>query len=218
MSADGKIALPSRNQTRISNEEDMHRVHHLRNDSDAIIVGIGTILTDDPKLTVKKNYVSNPSQPLRVVLDSNFRTPKDAQVYTSDAPTMIVTTCREAIEGKCEVVKCGNPGQRVDLNKLLALLYRRGIQKIMVEGGETVIWEFLKSGLVDKLLVFISPMIIGGISSPTLAGGRGADNLDSVIRLDLQDMQRLGDGMLARFNVKKNFCFKKTDEPRSKNV
>jgi len=107
MSIDGKIALANRKQMRISNEEDMKRVYMLRNECDAVLVGIGTVLNDDPKLTVKEKYVKNPSQPLRIVLDSNFRTPKNAEVMSKDAPTLIVTTCREFKEGNIEVIKCG---------------------------------------------------------------------------------------------------------------
>jgi len=74
MSADGKIALPTKKQIRISSEEDIKRMYQLRNESDAVLVGIGTILTDNPKLTVKETYVHHPRQPLRVILDSKCRT------------------------------------------------------------------------------------------------------------------------------------------------
>ncbi|HDH81938.1 MAG TPA: 5-amino-6-(5-phosphoribosylamino)uracil reductase, partial [Thermoplasmatales archaeon] len=82
MSIDGKIAFPDRKQAKISNDEDMARVHKLRDECDAVLVGIGTVLSDNPKLTVKEKYVQNPSNPLRVVLDSNFRTPRDAEVFS----------------------------------------------------------------------------------------------------------------------------------------
>ena len=92
MSADGKIALPSRKQTRISNEEDMARVHRLRNECDAVLVGVGTILSDDPKLTVKERHVDEVRNPLRVVLDSKGRTPTDSEVLSNDSPTLILTS------------------------------------------------------------------------------------------------------------------------------
>src|SRR5881628_2031966 len=91
MSVDGKIALPSRKQTRISDEEDLRRVHRLRAACDAVLVGVGTILADDPKLTVKPEYASG-RNPLRIVLDSEGRTPSDAHVLSREAPTLIVTS------------------------------------------------------------------------------------------------------------------------------
>ena len=198
MSVDGKIALANRKQMRISNEEDMKRVYMLRNECDAVLVGIGTVLNDDPKLTVKEKYVKNPSQPLRIVLDSNFRTPKNAEVMSKDAPTLIVTTCREFKEGNIEVIKCGKG--KVDLKRLMKILYERGIKKLMVEGGETVIWEFLKNGLVDELSVFIAPIIIGGKNSPTLAGGEGALSPKKIIKMRLVESKKLGDGILLKFH------------------
>jgi len=197
MSIDGKIAFPDRKQAKISNDEDMTRVHKLRDECDAVLVGIGTVLSDNPKLTVKEKYVQNPSNPLRVVLDSNFRTPRDAEVFSGDAPTLIATTCREFKQGNIEAIKCGEG--KVDLKKLLDILYQRGVKKLLVEGGETVIWEFLKQNLVDELYVFIAPFVIGGRTSPTMAGGEGAFSQESIIHMKLDDVQRIGDGILLKF-------------------
>jgi len=197
MSIDGKIALPSREQTRISNEEDIARVHELRNECDAVLVGIGTVLADNPKLTVKEKYVANPSNPLRVVLDSKFRTPDDAEVLSNDAPTLIATTCREFREGNIEVIKCGEG--TVNLDCLMDLLHERGIRKLLVEGGETVIWEFLRQGLADEFYIFMAPFVIGGTTSPTVAGGRGASSADDVIHMKLVDVKRVGEGLLMKF-------------------
>ncbi len=198
MSLDGKIALPSRRQTRISCEEDLKRVHKLRNDSDAIVVGIGTVLMDDPKLLVKEKYISSPSQPLRIILDSNLRIPRNAQVLKPGAPTLIVTTCKEDRYEHITIIRCGPPNKRVNLHQLIEYLGDRGIKKIMVEGGETVIWEFLRNNLVDELLVFIAPMIIGGVTSPTLAGDTGAATLESVIHMRIQRIEKLEDGLLIQ--------------------
>jgi len=203
MSLDGKIALPSRRQTRLSCDEDLKRVHTLRNDSDAIVVGIGTVLMDDPKLLVKKKYVASPSQPLRIVLDSNFRTPRNAQVLKPGSPTLIVTTCKEERHNDIRIIQCGVRNERVNLQQLLEYLDEKGIKKIMVEGGETVMWEFLKNNLVDELFVFIAPMIIGGVTSPTLAGGKGAASLESVIQMKMQRIKRLGNGLLIHCQPQK---------------
>jgi len=203
MSLDGKIALPSRRQTLLSCKEDLKRVHRLRNDSDAIVVGIGTVLMDDPKLLVKEKYVSSPSHPLRVILDSNLRISRNAQVLKPGAPTLIVTTCKEDRYEDITIIRCGLPNKKVDLHQLLMYLGDRGIKKIMVEGGETVIWEFLRNNLVDELFVFIAPVIIGGVTSPTLAGGTGAFTLESVIHMGIQRVRRLGDGVLIHCTPQK---------------
>ncbi|MFQ5884842.1 MAG: 2,5-diamino-6-(ribosylamino)-4(3H)-pyrimidinone 5'-phosphate reductase [Thermoplasmata archaeon] len=202
MSIDGKIALPSRRQTRISNEEDTARVHELRNESDAILVGVGTILSDDPNLTVKEKYVQDARKPLRIVLDSNGRTPLEAEVLKGDAPTLIVTSegC-ESTFGQAEVVRIGE--DKVDISSLLSHLHEKGIRKVLVEGGETVIWSFLREGLVDELKVFVGSMVIGGEKSPTLAGGEGAASFEDIIPLILRKSTQLGDGILLEYEVKR---------------
>ena len=91
MSADGKIALPTRKQIRISSEEDIIRMYNLRNECDAVLVGVGTILSDDPKLTVKEKYVKSLNLPIRVILDTNCRTPENALAVNEKAKTMIFT-------------------------------------------------------------------------------------------------------------------------------
>ncbi len=202
MSIDGKIALPSRRQTRISSEEDMARVYRLRNESDAILVGVETVLSDDPKLTVKEKYVEEVKNPLRIVLDSRGRTPSEAQVLSGDAPTLIVTTtgCTATFD-QADSTRCGE--DKVDLHTLMDFLHERGVRKLLVEGGETVIWSFLKAGLVDEVKVFIGSMVIGGTSSPTMAGGEGATLLEDIIPLTLKSSTRLGDGILLEYEVKR---------------
>jgi len=202
MSIDGKIALPSRKQTRISNEEDIARVHRLRNDCDGILVGIGTVLSDDPKLTVKEKYVQNAGKPLRIVLDSKGRTPPGAEVLSGDHPTLIVTSegC-ESTFGQAEVARFGM--EKVDLCALMGFLHDRGLRKLLVEGGETVIWSFLREGLVDELKVFVGSMIIGGEGSPTMAGGEGSASFEEIIPLVLKRSTQLGDGMLLEYEVKR---------------
>jgi 2,5-diamino-6-(ribosylamino)-4(3H)-pyrimidinone 5'-phosphate reductase len=202
MSADGKIALPSRKQTRISNDEDMKRVYQLRNQSDAILVGIQTVLTDNPKLTVKESIIPNPRQPIRVVLDSNGRLPDDAEVLSSSSPTIIAVseTCERKIEGS-EIIVCGKA--QVDIPKLLDILDSKGIKTLLVEGGESVIWSFLNQRLADEFYVFVGSMIIGGINSPTPAGGEGVKSEDDILPLKLIDVQKLGDGVLLHYGVER---------------
>ncbi len=202
MSADGKIALPIRKQTRISNEDDMRRVHELRHRSDAVLVGIGTVLSDDPKLTVKDRYVPNPRQPVRIVLDSKCRTPRNAEVLSGAAQTLMIITeqCSKDFPN-AEEITCGK--EKVDLHRLMEILDERGIRRLLVEGGESVIWSFLNEGLADELYIFMGSMVIGGDISPTPAGGMGAKTEEDIIPLILRDVKRLGDGVLVHYVVKK---------------
>jgi 2,5-diamino-6-(ribosylamino)-4(3H)-pyrimidinone 5'-phosphate reductase len=200
MSVDGKIALKTRKQTRISNEVDKKRVHALRNSSDAILVGIETVLCDDPKLTVNSKYVKNPRKPLRIVLDSNGRTPKGALVLNGAAPTMIVTNEKsKRIFPNAETVRFGM--NDVDLPRLLAYLKKRGIKKLLVEGGSRVIWSFLESRLADEVNIFVGSVVIGGEESPTPAGGVGAESEKNLVALKLISAKALGSGVLLRYRV-----------------
>jgi len=203
MSADGKIALPTGKQLRISSEEDIARVYKLRNECDAVLVGVGTILSDDPKLTVKETYVENPRNPLRVVLDSKGRTPQHSLVLNKTANTLIITEKghEPSFEGKhIEVVGCTVDKQGLlEIPCILELLSQRGIRTLLVEGGGTVIWSFLKSGMVDDLYVYIGPCIIGGKNTPTMASGEGISREDEVIPLNIVESQRVGTGILIHY-------------------
>lgn len=202
MSADGKIALRTRRQTRISNEEDKRRVHKLRNSVDAILVGIETVLSDNPKLTVNKKYVRNPRNPVRIVLDSSGRTPKKAMVLNGATETIIVTNERCArIFPNADTIRCGK--RQVDLEKLISLLERRGIGTMLVEGGSKVIWSFLQSRLADEVNIFVGSMAIGGEKSPTPAGGEGAPDEKSIVALRLKRVRALGNGVLLTYEVVK---------------
>lgn len=200
MSADGKIALRTRKQTKISNEDDRRRVHQLRNKCDAILVGIETVLADDPKLTVNSKYVKKPRKPLRIVLDSYGRTPKDAKVLNDESRTLIVTNERSRKTfSNAEVMRCGK--KDIDLRKLLKELQKRGVKTLLVEGGSRVIWSFLESRLADEVNIFIGSMVIGGDESPTPAGGPGAPDEKSIVGLVLKSVRALGNGVLVTYEV-----------------
>jgi 2,5-diamino-6-(ribosylamino)-4(3H)-pyrimidinone 5'-phosphate reductase len=202
MSADGKIALKTRRQTKISNEEDRLRVHKLRNSSDAILVGIETVLCDDPKLTVNPKYVRRPKHPVRIVLDSTGRTPKNALVLNGEAPTIIVTNERsKKTFPNADVIRCGKG--EVDLPRLLEYLEKMGIRTLLVEGGSKVIWSFLESRLADEVYLFVGSVVIGGEESPTPAGGKGVENEKNLIALKLISAKALGNGILLRYEVVK---------------
>jgi 2,5-diamino-6-(ribosylamino)-4(3H)-pyrimidinone 5'-phosphate reductase len=199
MSVDGKIALSDGRGVRLSNEEDTRRVHRLRAKVDAILVGIGTVLKDDPKLTVKPEYARG-RNPLRVVLDSDGKTPEGAHVLDSNAPTLIVTSnACERMFPHAEVLRLGK--DEVDLGRLLDYLAKRGIGTVLVEGGSTVIWSFLRHGHADELKVFVRSQVLGGQMAPTLAGGEGVSSFTESIRLRLERTRRLGDGILLEYSV-----------------
>ncbi len=202
MSADGKIALKSRRQTAISGDEDLRRVHMLRNSCDAILVGVETVLSDDPKLTVKEKYVRKPRNPVRIVLDSRGRTPIGAQVLNGAAKTVIVTNerCKKTFPN-AEVIRCGTKG--IDLPRLLDALEKMGIGCLLVEGGSKVIWSFLEKRLADEVTIFIGSMVIGGDESPTPAGGIGAVDEQGIIPLTLKSSKVLGSGILLTYEVVK---------------
>ena len=206
MSADGKIASSVGRQLRISNEEDMRRVYNLRNEFDAVLVGVNTIQADNPKLTVKEEYVKNPKNPIRVILDTHCITKVDALAVDEKAKTLIITNgeCDKNYKSNVEVVQCGVDYEGfIDLNQMLEILYNRGIKKLMVEGGSTVIWNFLQQSLVDDLFVFIGPMIIGGKYTPSMADGEGINQEDELINLEIIEFRKIGNGLLVHYKMVK---------------
>jgi 2,5-diamino-6-(ribosylamino)-4(3H)-pyrimidinone 5'-phosphate reductase len=203
MSADGKIASPTGRQMRISCDEDLQRMYRLRHECDAVLVGVGTIIADDPKLSVKDTYVTHPKQPVRVVLDTKGRTPPHALVLNDAAKTMIITAkgMGRSYEGShIEVVECATDSDGyIDVHCVLDFLYSRGIRSLLVEGGGTVIWNFLTNKVVDDLYIYIGSCIIGGTQTPTLAEGKGIGNDDPSIPLTIVEVKRLGPGVLIHY-------------------
>ena len=169
MSADGKIAGEDRTQVRISSDEDKTRVKALRKKYDAILVGVGTVLADDPHLTIKDgDYDTNP---IRIVIDPHGRTPDEAQVLDDRAPTVMVTLEGCDREWDCEeIVRAGK--DTIDLGKVMEILADDiGIENILVEGGGKTIASFFREKMVDRYSVFVGGLIIGGSSSPTPCDG-----------------------------------------------
>jgi 2,5-diamino-6-(ribosylamino)-4(3H)-pyrimidinone 5'-phosphate reductase len=198
MSADGKIAGIERKQVRISSDEDMARVKELRKKYDAILVGVGTILADDPHLTVKDlDYDTNP---VRIVIDPRGRTPDDALVLDERAPTVIVTSHECKKEWDCEETVYFDGELR--LSEILKELAEEiGIESILVEGGGETIASFFKEDLVDVYTVFIGGLIIGGKTAPTPADGEGWVS-DGGMKLVLKKNEVLGNGVVLTFERK----------------
>ena len=196
MSADGKLAGEDRTQVRISSDEDKTRVKNLRKKYDAIMVGVGTIVADDPHLTFKDgDYDTNP---IRVVLDPHGRTPEDAQVLDERAPTVMVTLEDCDVEWDCEeIIRAGKDS--IDLDKVMEKLAEEiGIENILVEGGGRTIASLFKARMVDRYSVFVGGLVIGGANAPTPCDGDGwvAEN---GIKLELKDFEVLGNGALLTF-------------------
>lgn len=205
MTLDGKIATKTRD-SRISCEEDLLRVHKLRADVDAIMVGIETVLIDDPSLTV--NRVRGKS-PMRIILDSNARTPLTARVLTGrrENPTLIAVArnaAKERVEALrstgAEVIVTESLG-KVDLQSLLLSLHHKGIKRVMVEGGGNVNWSLLQNGLVDEVRVALAPIIVGGRDATTLVEGEGVNKIADGIRLALQRIERYGKDTVLTYTV-----------------
>ncbi len=199
MSADGKLAGPDRKQIRISSDEDIARVKEMRRRYDAILVGVGTVISDDPHLTVKG--LSYGENPVRVVLDTNGRTPDGARVLDNLAPTVVVTcdACTRNWGSGVTVLRCGKDG-KIDLPVAMHLLARQlGIESLMVEGGGEVMASFFREGLVDRYTVFVGGLVIGGRTSPTPADGDGWV-IPGGLKLELKSAETLGNGALLTFS------------------
>ncbi|RAP47211.1 MAG: 2,5-diamino-6-(ribosylamino)-4(3H)-pyrimidinone 5'-phosphate reductase [Methanosphaera sp. rholeuAM74] len=205
MTVDGKIAT-SNSSMQISGSDDLKRVHMLRKKFDAIMVGINTVIIDNPRLTVHKIKSESYDNPIRIIVDSRLRIPRDANVLDSSARTIILTTRMarvrdvELLRSMCDVIVCGE--DVVNLSEALKILYDMGISSIMLEGGSTLNFSMFKDGLVDKVSVCIGSRILGGVESKTLVGGRGF-SLDEVVELELDDFYRIDGDIVLEYNVKK---------------
>lgn len=211
MSADGKLAARDREQLEISGARDFERVDELRANSDAVMVGIETVLADDPHLTVEAaGKVSDrearglSAQPVRIVADSTARTPADARICDEAATTIVL--CSEAAPpdrverleaAGVDVIVAGTT--RVDLETGLDAVAATGVSQLMVEGGGELIFGLLEAGLVDELSVFIGPLLIGGREAPTLVDGDGF--VGDFPSLSLHSISRLDDGVLVEWTV-----------------
>ncbi len=200
-SADGKIALSNRRKVNLSNRLDLERLHNLRAENDAILVGIETVLQDDPSLTIRNNSASD-NNLIRIVLDTKFRTPLNARVMNNESRTIIATGNNgfTSPNDNVEILSCGS--NEVDLHLLMTKLSDRGVENLLVEGGAKVIWSFFREGLVDKFILFVSSQIIGGATTPTIAGGRGFDKESSLIQLKMKKVEEIGDGVLITYTKK----------------
>lgn len=202
---DGKIASCTGN-SEISCTEDMLRVHGLRKEVDAIMIGITTALKDDPKLTAHKVSRESSDNPVRIVVDSRARIPLDFRVFNDMAPTIIAVSEAaeaghvEAIREKADVIICGK--ELVDLKCLMEQLHEKGIKTLMLEGGGTLNFSMLKAGLVDEVRVAITPRLVGGKDAVTLVEGEGFDRVqEDGVKLELVKHYQLGHDLILEYRV-----------------
>lgn len=215
MTLDGKIATATGESRWITGDSSRRHVHRLRSRVDAVMVGIGTVLKDDPELTarvgLKRANESAVHQPLRVVLDSRLRIPPRARLLRRNlgAATLLATTAKapgRRIEqlrtGGVEVLVLPAHHGRVSLQACLTQLGRRGITTVMIEGGGEVNASALREGLVNRALFYVAPRLLGGRDAKNVLGGRSPRRLTSAIPLVDMRIKRIGNDMLVEGNPK----------------
>lgn len=209
-SIDGRISKPDGERLRISSRKDMERVHILRNELGSILVGANTIITDDPKLTVKEEYVKDHSPLNKIVIDGKGRIPAGSRFLRTEGTSFIVTSNNadtgwmdeigSAIEEEdldAELIILKGDGPVLKMDRVLMELADRGIDRILVEGGSTMIGQLLNEGLFDRFTIYIGPMIIGG-GGPGIVGESILDELP--LKLRISGVDRSSGGILLHID------------------
>ena len=193
MSLDGKIATKSGDSRWISSGDARRYVHYLRYTTDAIMVGVNTILVDDPQLTCRCGDKGGEvrKQPLRIIVDSKGRTPPAARVFSEPGKVLLalgrnVKPARKKVFNQlgAELLELPSDEGHVDLANLLKALGKREITSVLVEGGGILLGSLFDCGLVDKVIAFVAPSIIGGQNAKTAVGGKGIDKVIDSIKLE----------------------------------
>lgn len=211
MTLDGKIATRTNASKWITGEQSRRYVHELRHQVSGIMVGIGTILADDPLLTTRLEDRRG-LDPLKIIVDSNARTPLSSKILhlPSDAKTLIAVTEQAEIEKRsrlenagAEVLVLPSKKGRVDLKALMNELGRRKIDSILLEGGSELNYAALEEEIVDKVYSFIAPKIVGGVTAKTPVGGHGKGGMDEAIRLRFTDTHLFGEDIMIEAYIVK---------------
>ena len=213
MTLDGKISTKTGASKWITGEAARAEVQHMRHRYMGIMVGIGTVLADDPELTSRIPDQETKS-PLRVVVDSSSRTPLTSKLVRSarEIPTLIAVAAQAPAEriaaleeAGCEVfVSQVAEHDRVDLLALLAYLGKeKSIDSVIVEGGATLLWSFFAEGLVDRVQAYIAPKVFGGAGAPSPVQGLGVETPASAIQCSTPTITRLGQDILLECEVQK---------------
>lgn len=229
MTLDGKIAAHTGDSKWVTNEESRKMVHELRSELAGVVVGIGTVLADDPMLTCRlegKHY-----QPVRVVVDSNLRIPVDSQLVKTANEYRTIVACRHFDRSEAErseveksslnvnkqkgfldslrslemtgveLLECQSNNNHVDINDLMTKLGAMGIDSLLLEGGGTLNAAFLEAGCVDEVWAFIAPKIIGGEGAKTPVSGKGIDKMSEAINLQDIDIQNINGDILIKGKI-----------------
>ncbi|MDD2370477.1 MAG: bifunctional diaminohydroxyphosphoribosylaminopyrimidine deaminase/5-amino-6-(5-phosphoribosylamino)uracil reductase RibD [Firmicutes bacterium] len=213
MTLDGKIATTTGDSKWITNDKSRQEVHKIRNKVGAIMVGIGTILADDPSLNTRiKNISGKCHDPIRIIVDSECRIPPTAKVLhlNSQSKTIVAVTKKadplkigEVLATGAEVLIVDQKDERVNLNSLIKILGEKGIDSILIEGGSELSYSVLAESLIDKVMAFISPKIIGGARAPTPVGGKGINLIKDAIELKKVKRKVYGQDIMIEGYIKK---------------
>lgn len=201
-SLDGKIATFTGNSKWITDANTRRLAHKLRSRADAVLVGLNTIIKDDPLLNVR--LCKTKKQPMRIVLDSKLKIPIKSRIIQDKSSRLIIATTRYAAKKRIEqlqkagvdVFVCKSDNGRVEVGTLLRYLAERDISYLLVEGGGSVIASFLNKRLVDEAFFYISPKIIGGRNAPTSVEGVGVESVNSAIKLNNVALKKINQDIL----------------------
>jgi 2,5-diamino-6-(ribosylamino)-4(3H)-pyrimidinone 5'-phosphate reductase len=209
MTLDGKIATKT-GSSEISGPKDLKRVHELRKEVDGIMVGINTVLMDDPRLTVHKITSEKSNNPIRVVVDNKARTPVESRILSDDALTIIAVSNKvetdniifersKVLSKRADVFY--SKDSSVNLKELMNYLYSKNIKTLMLEGGSTLNFSMLRENLIDEIRVCVAPMVVGGKYAKTLFDGDGFDFMKEAINLELKNSYQLGKDLVLEYKV-----------------
>jgi 2,5-diamino-6-(ribosylamino)-4(3H)-pyrimidinone 5'-phosphate reductase len=204
MTIDGKIATNIGDST-ISSKQDLRRLHRLRSSVDAIIIGISTVIVDNPRLTVRL-VKRHGTTPVRIIVDSIGRIPLDSKILKSASKiNTIVAVTKRASDERIDKIK--NAGaivivagtKTVDLKELFFILKKMGFNKILVEGGGELNWSILQLRIVNELMVTVAPIIVGGRTATTLVEGDGYERISDGIKMELIKVSRQNNGEVVLY-------------------
>jgi diaminohydroxyphosphoribosylaminopyrimidine deaminase / 5-amino-6-(5-phosphoribosylamino)uracil reductase len=206
---DGKGAASDGTSRWITGEAARADVQRLRAWADAIIVGVGTALADDPALTVRDPQFARARPPLRVVVDTAGRLTPTGKLFDDEAPTLVATTDRAPDDrvdrwigaGAEVLVLLSDPVEGVSLSALVEALGKRDVQGLLVEGGPTLAWSFVREGLVDRVIVYIAPMLAGGAAAPSIVTGSGFAPIARAMKLEFSSVERIGTDLRVEADV-----------------
>lgn len=204
MTIDGKIAT-NLGDSKISSKQDLRRLHRLRSSVDAVIIGISTVIADNPKLTVRL-VKRHGTTPVRIIVDSIGRIPLDSKILKSASKiNTIVAVTKQASDERVDKIKSAGAivivagTKTVDLKELFFILKKMGFNKILVEGGGELNWSILQLGIVNELMVTVAPRIVGGRTATTLVEGDGYDRISDGIKMELIKMSRQNNGEVVLY-------------------